>query len=122
MRLTLIQLTAFRINWKRLGLRDDDLRKLEVAIMDGPERQPLIAGTGGLRKIRFAGANSSSGKSGALRVCYAYFRGFDLVYLCAVYPKNEAANLTAEEKNAYRRVLEDFSRYLREHFDEGMTP
>jgi len=103
-------------------LTDDDLRKLEVAIMEGPERAPLIGGTGGLRKIRFAGAKSSSGKSGALRICYAYFREFDLVYLCAVYPKNEAANLTAEEKNAYRRVLADFSRYLREHFDEGMTP
>jgi hypothetical protein len=121
-RLTLIQLTTFRVNWKRLGLSDDDLRKLEVVIMDSPERSPLIGGTGGLRKIRFAGAKSSSGKSGALRVCYAYFREFDLVYLCAVYPKNEAANLTAEERNAYRRVLADFSRYLREHFDEGMTP
>jgi hypothetical protein len=122
MRLSFIQLTAFRVNWKRLGMNDQDLRALETAILEDPSRPPVISGTGGLRKIRFSGQRSSSGKSGGVRVCYAYLREFDLIYLCAVFPKNEKANLSGQEKNAYRKTLADFERYLSEHFGKGWTP
>jgi hypothetical protein len=81
-----------------------------------------MSGTGGLRKIRFAGKKSSGGKSGGLRACYAYFSEFCLVYLCAVFAKNDKANLTAAEREAYRKVLEAFGRYLRENWKKGWTP
>jgi hypothetical protein len=55
-------------------------------------------------------------------VCYAYFADFHLVYLCAVFPKNEKANLSAAERAAYRKVLESFDRYLRDHWKRGWTP
>jgi hypothetical protein len=122
MRIGFIQLTAFRSNWHRLGMTDEDLQDLELAILDAPAGPPIMTGSGGLRKIRFAGRRSGGGKSGGVRVCYAYFREFGLVYLCAVFPKNEKANLTSDEKNAYRRVLAEFERYLREHFKNGWTP
>jgi hypothetical protein len=121
MKLTLIQLATFRTNWKRLGMTDEDLQSLELAIMENPTKPPVIAGTGGLRKIRIADPRSSGGKSGGARVCYAYFRDYDLVYLCAAYPKNEKANLTAAEKIAYQRVLAEFEKYLRQHFENGWT-
>ena len=122
MRISFIQLTAFKSNWRRLRMTDEDLQDLELAIHDAPAAPPIMAGTGGLRKIRFAGRQSSGGKSGGVRVCYAYFQEFGLVYLCAVFPKNEKANLTSDEKNAYRKVLAEFERYLREHFKNGWTP
>jgi hypothetical protein len=88
--LSFIQLSAFASNWKRMKLGDDDLRSLESAIAEAPGRAPVMSGTGGLRKIRFA-TQFGSGKSGGARVCYAYFADFHLVYLCAVFPKNEKA-------------------------------
>ena len=87
MRLSFIQLTAFRINWKRLGMDDADLQSLETAISTDPSKPPAMRGTGGLRKIRFSGHASSAGKSGGVRICYAYFREFGLIYLCAVYQR-----------------------------------
>jgi hypothetical protein len=65
-RLSFIQLSAFAANWKRMKLSDDDLRSLEAAISDAPDRRPVMAGTGGLRKIRFAPEKSAAGKSGGL--------------------------------------------------------
>jgi hypothetical protein len=122
MRLSFIQLTAFRVNWKRLRMTDADLRALESAILQDPLAPPVMSGTGGLRKLRFSGGNSPGGKSGGVRVCYAYFLAFGLIYLCAVYPKNEKANLTNRERNAYRQLLAEFERYLREYFGKGWTP
>jgi hypothetical protein len=122
MRLSFIQLTAFRVNWKRLRLTDADLRELELAILDDPSKSPVMSGTGGLRKIRFSGEHSSGGKSGGVRVCYAYFKEFGLVYLCAVFPKNEKANLSNQQRNAYRQLLADFERYLTDYFGKGWTP
>ncbi len=57
-----------------------------------------------------------------MRVCYVYFQEHELVYLCAVYPKNAQATLTAEETREYRRLLEAFRIYLRENWNSGWTP
>jgi hypothetical protein len=78
--LSFIQLTAFASNWKRMKLTDDDLRALEFAIATAPDAPPVMRGTGGLRKIRFAPGRARAGKSGGARVCYAYFGEFGLVY------------------------------------------
>ena len=121
-KLSLIQLSAFASTWKRLGLTDAVLRALEAAIAESPTGPPVMAGTGGLRKIRLAAGRARSGKSGGLRVCYVHFPRCGLVYLCAVYPKSEKANLTAAERAAYRKVIEGFDRYLREWFEKGWTP
>ena len=48
-----IELPGFTRAWTTLGLRDGDLTALQAAILEGPFRHPVIAGTGGLRKIRF---------------------------------------------------------------------
>jgi hypothetical protein len=122
MRLSFIQLIVFRVNWKRLRMTDADLRALELAILEDPAKPPVMSGTGGLRKIRFPGELSSAGKSGGVRVCYAYFREFGLIYLCAVFPKNEQANLSAQEKNNYRQLLVEFEKYLAQNFAKGWTP
>jgi hypothetical protein len=122
MRLSFIQLTTFGVNWKRLRMTDADLRALELAILEEPAKPPVMGGTGGLRKIRFSGEHSSGGKSGGVRICYVYFPKFGLVYLCAVFPKNEKANLSHQEKKIYRQVLMEFERYLDAYFGKGWTP
>jgi hypothetical protein len=120
--LSFIQLSAFSSNGKRMKLTDDDLRALESAIAQAPADAPVMRGTGGLRKIRFAPHASSGGKSGGARACYAYFEEYGLVYLCAVFPKNAKANLSAVERAAYRKVLDSFRRYLHDRSKQGRTP
>ena len=46
---TFIQTDEFLKNWEALGLTDDDLRRLEYAIMKDPKIGAVIPGTGKLR-------------------------------------------------------------------------
>ncbi len=59
---TFIQTREFSRNWDKLGFKDEDLRKLELELLENSDLHPVIKGTGGLRKIRIPFANE--GKSG----------------------------------------------------------
>lgn len=59
---TFIQTDEFVKNWERLGLTDDDMRRLELEILKNPKIGSVIRGTGGLRKLRFSFENK--GKAG----------------------------------------------------------
>jgi hypothetical protein len=97
MRLTFLQLAVFREDWKKLDLNDDDLQSLEKSLAERPGGGRVIAGTGGLRKIRFAPTSWRVGKSNAVRVCYAWFPEVDAVYLFAAYAHEEKDNLLKQE-------------------------
>jgi hypothetical protein len=96
-----------------LKLKDDDLRALENVIAEQPERDPVMAGTGGLRKIRFAPASWGSGKSGAIRVGFAFFPVVSRIYLVTVFRKNEKGNLSQAEKKGIKELLARLARALR---------
>ena len=82
-----IELPGFTRAWTSLGLSDVDLTALQGAILEGPNRYPVLSGTGGLRKIRFARPGEGRGKSGSYRACYAGFLDNDVVVLAMVYDK-----------------------------------
>ncbi|HZW31536.1 MAG TPA: type II toxin-antitoxin system RelE/ParE family toxin [Isosphaeraceae bacterium] len=103
--LRIVQTGLFLRKWSRLGLGDDDLRDLEVEILKGPELHPIIKGTGGVRKIRFARPGAGRGKSGSYRVCYAYFARRGMVFLLTAYGKTEQADLTEAEQTAIAAVV-----------------
>lgn len=103
--LTFIEMDGFSADWIELGLDADDLLALQVAIMSGPSRPPVIPGTGGLRKIRFAPKAWNVGKSGGVRICYVYFAAWGVVLLVIAYPKSEKDTLTAEEKRDIRQLI-----------------
>ena len=104
--LTFIQMDGFGDDWEELGLLDIDLQALEIMIMVAPTDSPVVQGTGGLRKIRFARADRNEGKSGGARVCYTYFEEFKKVLLFVAYNKNEKEDLSSEEKRAFRSIIE----------------
>lgn len=98
-----IESTVFTKRWEQLGLDDDDdLTALQLLIMSSPSEAPVIQGTGGLRKLRFAPPRASIGKSGGYRVCYVYFEEYGIIYLVYVYTKQEKDDLSAREKNVIR--------------------
>lgn len=105
MKRTFIQTKEFTKNWDRLGLCDEDLRRLELDIMENPSSAPVIKGTGKLRKMRFAIGNK--GKSGSTRVCYVDFVVKKTIYLITVYPKNEKDNLSFEERKTIKGLIEE---------------
>jgi len=114
MQLTFVQLSRFALRWVQLKLTDDDLQALEQMLLRNPEAGAVVSGTGGLRKTRFAPPSRHTGKSGALRIGYAYIRVASAIYLLAVFPKNEQANLTAAEKAELRKIVDIIRRASQE--------
>ncbi len=106
MRVTLIQLAGFVAKWRRAGLTDEDLQALEATLEARPTAGPVMAGTGGVRKLRFAPPSRNTGKSGAMRVAFAFFPVANTVYLLSLLAKNEQENFTAEQKAAMRAAVE----------------
>ena len=100
---TFIEVPLFTKRWKEIGLNDDDLLALQIMLLKDPESGPVMEGTGGIRKVRFALNNK--GKSGSVRVCYADFAEYEVTYLITAFTKNEQENLTKEEKNVLKKLV-----------------
>lgn len=87
-------------------LMDDLLRKEFIDfIANHPLKGDLITGTGGARKIRWAG-RTNQGKSGGVRVIYYHHDENMPIFLFTVYAKNQRANLSAAEKNALKKIIQ----------------
>lgn len=104
--LDFIEMEGFTDDWEDLRLDVDDLIGLQVSIMVNPRAAPVIEGTGGLRKLRFRPLKSAKGKSGAIRVCYAYFEEYAIVLLVVAYSKNDVATISPKHKKMYRQLIE----------------
>jgi hypothetical protein len=110
MELTFVQLSGFAREWRHWRLSDDDLRALEAMLLENPDAGAVVPGTGGMRKVRFAPPSRRSGKSGAYRVGYAFFRAADTVILVTIFAKSDKGNLSAAEKAHVKRIIESFKR------------
>ena len=108
---TFVQTFEFQKKWKELGLDDDDLRRLELIILDDPKAAPVIKGTGKLRKLRFA--YPDRGKSGSIRVCYVDFVLYETIYLITAYPKTKKDDLTKSECMAIRSAINEIEENLK---------
>lgn len=101
----------FDKNWSKLGLTDDDLKKLQEEILLNPKIGPVIEGTGGLRKMRFA---LNTGKSGGARVLYVDFVVLEEVYLIAAFPKSDKVNISSAEKNQIQKRIKELKQSAKE--------
>src|SRR5687767_3313189 len=114
-----VELDEFVQDWRQLGFNDDeDLWQLQLEIMSAPEKAPVIQGTGGLRKLRFSPRHLRSGKSGAARVCYAYFKECWIVLLVMAYAKNRKDSLSAAEKAGTKAYLERIEKWLAKRLEQ----
>ncbi len=103
--LTFIEADGFSDDWKQLGLSDEDLWVAQAIIGAHPTGSPVISGTGGLRKVRFA-PSSKSGHREWFRICYAYFPDAGVVLLVVAYAKSELDDIPAEYKKHFRNMIE----------------
>ena len=67
-----------------------------------PEAGDEITGTGGVRKIRWAG--KGKGKRGGVRVIYYFYKMSAPVFLLTVYGKGEKEDLTPEQEKQMSRL------------------
>jgi hypothetical protein len=99
-------LRVFSDEAARARLSSEDIRGMENEIMRRPLAWPIMAGTGGVRKMRYAPHSTARGKSGGVRVCYFLADDAGRVYLLNVFSKNDKANLTPAERAIARLMVE----------------
>lgn len=78
---------------------------METFIAANPDIHPVVRGTGGVRKARWA--LPGRGKRGGVRAVY-FFRGdAGEVYMIDIYSKAEKADLTAADKKAIKALTDE---------------
>jgi hypothetical protein len=87
-------------------LDDHAFAELQRSLIQNPEEGDLVPGAGGLRKLRWKDPRRKKGKRGGLRVIYYCFLSDEEIWLLTLYDKDEASDLSKDEKNQLRRSLE----------------
>ena len=94
---------AFLSDARSLGLSDAERLAIITWIAANPSAGEVIEGTGGARKVRFAG--KGKGKSGGYRVI-TFFTGAEIpVFLLNIFAKNEKTDLTPKERAVLKTIL-----------------
>ena len=108
---TVIETPAFLHDAKAAGLSDQERMDIVAFIAANPTAGVEIKGTGGARKVRFAG--KGRGKSGGYRVI-TFYSGDDIpAFLLNVFAKNEKTDLSQAERNEFRDALSSLARAYR---------
>lgn len=87
-------------------LHDEEYRRLQQVLMHHPTVGEMMPGTGGFRKLRWGDRRRGQGKRGGIRVIYYYLTAENQVWFFTIYDKDEATDLTAEEKRALKRAIQ----------------
>jgi len=70
---------------------------MEFSIASAPEDHPVIRGTGGFRKARWA--RRGGGKSGGFRVIYFFLAAPGRIYMAGICAKSRIETLSAADQN-----------------------
>ncbi len=86
-------------------LSDEEYRLLQMHLLNKPDAGNIIKGSGGLRKLRWSA--KGHGKSRGVRIIYYWFAAQHTILLLFVYAKNERDDLTTEQLEQLRRIVEE---------------
>jgi hypothetical protein len=104
-RLQFLEAPAFS-RYREDYLDDEGYRELQQALAGNPEEGDLIPGAGGVRKLRWRDSRRGKGKRGGLRIVYYCFLSDEEIWLLTLYSKDEASDLSRDEKTQLRKALE----------------
>ena len=100
---SVIETPSYLSEAKAADISDEERSVIVDFLAMKPMAGDEIAGSGGARKVRFAGRGK--GKSGGYRVV-TFYSGIDIpLFLLNVFAKGERANLSKAEVNTLRVVL-----------------
>ena len=108
---TVVETPAYLSDAKGLGLTEAQRDFIVAWIAANPDAGDVIQGTGGARKVRFAG--KGKGKSGGYRVITFYAGTRMPTFLLNVFAKNEKTDLTPKERKTLKTVLSDLVKAYR---------
>ncbi|WP_220369753.1 hypothetical protein [Paludisphaera rhizosphaerae] len=109
-----IEAVGFRDEGEDLALSEADLHILQLEIAAHPTAGDVIAGTNGVRKVRFTAPGSGRGKRGSYRVFYIALPEYGVVVLAMTLAKGEKDNLTKAERN----VIAGFAATIKAELDK----
>jgi hypothetical protein len=99
---TVCELDAFQRAADEAGMSPEEVRPLVDYLAFHPMAGDEMAGTGGCRKLRWAG--KGRGKSGGFRTI-TFYSGTNMpVFLITVFAKGERANLSKDERNGLAKM------------------
>lgn len=87
---------------------DDEYAGLQSLLGSNPNYGELIQGTGGLRKIRWTHRSQGRGERGGIRVIYYVQAAKNQIYLILAYAKSARDDLTRQERNTLRAIVENW--------------
>jgi hypothetical protein len=91
-------------------LTDDDYAALQRHLATDPDAGDVMPGTGGFRKVRWADRRRGQGRRGGLRVIYYLFDQEGQIWFLTVYGKDEAADLTPNQKSLLKAAIDEEKR------------
>ena len=86
-------------------LTDDEYRELQTILINRPTIGKVIAGSGGLRKIRWS--FHGKGKRGGVRVIYYWIDAQDRLLMLYIYAKSERDDLSPSQLKTLRKIVEE---------------
>jgi hypothetical protein len=86
-------------------LDDEEYRSLQIALMLRPDQGPVIRGSGGLRKVRWA--RPGAGRRGGFRVIYYWAPGEAAFYMLYAYSKKEQGDLTPRQARLLGQLVRE---------------
>ena len=86
-------------------LTDEEYGALQQHLARHPEAGPVIPGSGGVRKLRWAAPGR--GKRGGYRVIYYVKRAPGVIWLLTMYAKNVADDIPAHLLRQIRKEVDD---------------
>lgn len=90
-------------------LPDESYRLLQADIAKNPEAGDLIAGGGGIRKLRFA--LPGRGKRGGARLIYYWQTSKNKTYMLLAYAKARKENLEPEQVAILKALVKELERH-----------
>lgn len=108
---SVVETPSFLAGAKNAGITEAERLEIVAFLAENPNAGDEIAGSGGARKLRFAGRGK--GKSGGYRVI-TFYSGADIpVFLLNVFAKGDRATLSKAQVNTLRGILGELSSQYR---------
>jgi mRNA-degrading endonuclease RelE of RelBE toxin-antitoxin system len=85
-------------------MSEEEYRLFQIKIIADPQAGKIIQGSGGIRKIRWAG--SGRGKRGGSRILYYWYNKQGLLLMLFIFKKNENDDLTKVQLKTLKAIVE----------------